>query len=531
MINTLKNLEKNFSVGKAAALIGFFTIFSRLTGFVRSALFASLLGPGDKLDIYYAAFRIPDLVFNLMILGTLSVSFIPVFVDEFKKNSKNAYKIANSVMNCAVAVMVVICGSLAIFAPELVKMLTPGFYGEKFWSTVFLTRLLLITPVLFTISSILSSILNSQKKFLAASLSPILYNLGIIFGFLYLFPKFGFLGWGLGVILGSLLHIAAQIPQVISLGYKYQAIILFKETALKKIFLLFLPRIFGIDLANVSLIIATIVGSTLTSGTISIFNLALDLAAVPLGIFGYSVSVAAFPALSQYYAERNFPAFFKTLEDSTIKVLFFLIPISVLLFLMRSYVVRLGFGRGEFDWNDTRLTFTALGIFCFSLFSQGVMPLFARAFYATQNTKIPVFANSIAIAINICCAYVFTKIYAFALPGLAAAFTIASISGFTVLFFLLRQRLKGFSDVHFKVFNAKILSSALKIICASFILAEVSYLSLKIIGPLVDTQTATGILFQSITSSAVGIAAFIFVAIKLKLREAEEIWRMLKKNE
>ncbi len=528
MIKKIFNIETVYSLKKAAIIIGGFTLLSRIIGFVRSSLFASFLGPGDTLDTYYAAFRIPDLIFNLLILGTISAAFIPTFIELLQTDKQRAYKVANSILNFSLISITLICGIIFLFAPQFVRLIVPGFEGIKHENTVFLTRLLLLSPIIFTFSNVTSSILNSQKKFLMVSLAPIFYNLGIIFGFLFLYPKYGLIGWGAGVLFGALLHVLVQIPQSRSLGFIYRPVLDLKDPAIKKIGQLFLPRVFGIDLTNISLIIATIIGSTLASGSISIFNLANDLQAVPLGIFAFSLSLASFPILSELYAQKNFVKFYQTLAKSISQILFFMIPITVITLLFRAYIVRLGFGRGEFNWDHTILTFSTLGMFSFSLFSQSLTPLLSRAFYAQQNTKIPVVVNAIAMLINGIASYTLAKVFHLGVIGLAAGFSIASIFNALCLFSIQRHRLQKFAPTIIAEFDTLIFTPVYKTLLSSMFLGLVSYISLYLIAPLVNTDTTIGILIQSGIASLLGVLAFLFTAVKLKLQEVNFILKFLK---
>jgi putative peptidoglycan lipid II flippase len=531
MITKLKNLEKNFSISKAAAIVAFFTLLSRVVGYLRDMLFASRLGPGPVLDTYYAAFRIPDFVFNLLILGTLSVAFIPVFTEVLIKDRHRAGNIANTVLNVSVLTMSAVCLVLIIFSNPLTRLIVPGFSGEKFQNTVLLTRIFLISPVIFTLSSVFSSILNANKKFLLVSLAPILYNLGIIGGLLVLYPRFGIVGWGFGVIAGALMHLLIQVPSAVRHGFSWRPVIDLKDEAVKKIGKLFIPRIFGLDVSNISLLIATIIGSTLAAGSISIFNLANNLQAVPLGVFAVSIATASFPAFSESFAKGKNKEFIETLSRAIVQILFFLIPISILMLLFRAYIVRLGFGHGHFDWNSTILTFTTLGIFSVSLFSQGLTPLLARAFYARQNTKTPVIINAFTMLVNVVLAVILGNKYGVA--GLAAAFSAASVFNTLALFIILRLKLgkdmEKTDPLSLDQFDKNLFTSTTKIVLASVIMGFAGYGGIYAFAPLVNTHTAVGILIQSALAIVVGVAVFLWVSAILKLSEAKEVTRAFKR--
>ncbi len=527
MIKQLKAFEKNFSVPKAAAIVGFFALLSRVVGLVRDRLFSSHFGLGDTLDIYYAAFRIPDLVFNLLILGTLSVAFIPIFTELLITDKDKAYKTANSVLNFSFLLMSGVCLILIILAKPITHLLVPGFSGSKFNDTVVLTRVLLLAPIIFTASNIFSSILNSQKKFIIANVAPIMYNTGIIFGLLVLYPKFGLYGLGWGVILGALLHLLVQIPEAVHFGYYWQAVLNLRDPAIKKILKLFLPRILGVDISQVSLLIGSIVGSLLATGSISAFNLANNLQTVPLGVFAISTAVAVFPLLSELYAKKNEEDFTKSLGKAISQILFFMIPFTILLLLFRAHIVRLAFGTGKFNWDDTILTFNTLGVFSISLFAQGLTPLLARAFYARQNTKTPVIVGLFTMLIDALLAY-WLGIHSYTIrllddnltfktggaAGMATAFSIASIFNAIVLFVIMYRRLQKNLGEHsqtIKTFNETLLESILKITITSLFMGVAGYAALNILAPLFNTHTVLGLLAQS--GCAFIFAAAIFYAV------------------
>ncbi len=530
MIQKLAQLEAKFSLSKAAIIVGFFALFSRIIGLVRDRMFAGAFGAGDTLDIYYAAFRIPDFVFNLLILGTLSVAFIPVFTELLLTDKNRAYKNANTILNFSLLIMGAVSLILILLVEPLTKALVPGFSGEKLESTIKLTRLFLLSPVIFTLSNVFTSILNAHKKFLIVGLAPILYNLGIIFGLLYLYPRYGLIGLGYGVIIGAFLHLLVQIPEAMRNGYRWMPTFDLKDKALRKIGKLFIPRIFGLDNSQISLIIGSIVGSILASGSITVYNLANNLQTVPLGVFAISIAIAAFPVMSEYYAKKDEPAFLKTLGDSMVQILFFMIPISILMLIFRAHIVRLAFGSGNFGWQDTILTFNTLGIFSFSLFSQSLTPLLARAFYSRQNTVIPVTVNILTMALNAALAFIFGKIYG--ITGVAAAFSIASVLNAIILFFLIRMKLAKSMEEPKKqnlaLFDDKLFKSLLKITGASIVMGAVGYSLLYAIEPFINTHTGPGLLIQSGIAVLCACVVYLMMSSYFGLSQANSIIAKLK---
>lgn len=516
MINKIKEFEQNFSVSKAAFIVGLFALLSRAAGLLRDRLFAGTFGAGDTLDIYYAAFRIPDFIFNLLVLGTLSVAFIPVFTDLLSKDKTRAYKTANTVLNISFLIMSAICILLMFLAKPLTALLVPGFSADKLASTAALTRIFLASPVIFTVSNIFSSILNSQKKFFVANFAPVLYNLGIIFGLLALYPKFGMPGLGMGVILGALLHLFVQIPEAVRFGYSWSFKTDIKDPAVLKIFALFLPRILGVDNSQISLLVGSMVGSILASGSIAVFNLANNLQAVPLGVFAIATATAVFPFLSELFNKGDKRGFMHELYKAMEQILFFLIPFTILLLLFRAHLVRLVFGSGKFDWNDTILTFNTLGLFAISLFAQGLTPLFARAFYARHDTKTPVFTGILAMATNALLAYILGT--RFGAPGMAAAFSAAAILNSIVLFVILRHRLiKDMNKGLVHEIDMEITGKIAKICTASLFMGLSGYTLLYLLDPLVNNHTVLGLLIQAGLAFLGGSAVFIIVGKYLQI--------------
>ena len=522
MLKAYRNFESSFSVNKAAIIVGFFTLVSRLTGLLRDRLFASKFGAGDILDAYYAAFRIPDFVFNLLILGTLSVAFIPIFSELLVKDKEQANRTANSILNSTFLLMFSICALLWFFSASLSKALVPGFEGEKLANTVSLTKLFLLSPVIFTLSNVFSSILNSQKRFVAVGLAPVLYNLGIIFGLLVLFPRFGIMGIGYGVIIGACLHLFIQVPEAIMLGFRWQPVLDFKDKAFQKMTKLFVPRIFGLDNSQISLLIGSVIGSFLASGSIAILNLANNLQAVPIGIFAISISVASFPALSQLYAEKNQKQFLETLSESLLQILFFIIPLTIFILLLRAHLVRLAYGAGNFSWEDTILTFKTLGVFAFSLFAQSTSPLLARSFYARQNTLIPVIINFFTMALNASLAFFLGKSYG--VVGIAAAFSIASVFNALCLFIVLHYFLSRDDEIQLiKNFDLGILLQTSKIVISALGGGLAAYGALYAAEPFVNTRTVLGLLLQAGAGSLFGAGVYFMAASSLNLTQAKRL--------
>ncbi len=343
-----KNSTPSNSLASAAFVIAMAGVASRLLGLLRDRILATQFGAGDALDIYYAAFRVPDLIYNLLILGALSAAFIPVFTNLIARDEeKEAWELVNVFLTTALIFLVALATILAVFAPYLVKLITPGFSGEKMQGVVTLTRIMFLSPIFLGISGIFGGILNSFKRFLIYSLAPLLYNLGIILGALFLVKPFGIAGLAWGVVLGAFLHLAIQYPNVKLVGMKYFPRLDFKNKNLRRVITLMIPRTMGLAVTQINLLVITIIASTLSAGSLAIFNFANNLQAVPLGFLSVPFVLAIFPTLSHLAARENWGEFVLNFSKVFRQILFFIVPASVLILVLRAQIVRIVLGSGK----------------------------------------------------------------------------------------------------------------------------------------------------------------------------------------
>lgn len=526
-------LEKDFHLGRATFIIATLTLFSRLLGFLRDLLLAKQLGISSETDIYFTAFRIPDLIYNLLILGTLSAAFIPVFTSYYLKDKKEAWDIASGVLNSAVVIIILICVVIFFFTEPLTKLLAPGFNAEQIHQTALLTKIFLLSPILFTISSVFSSSLLSLKKFIWVNMAPLFYNAGIIIGILWLYPTMGLSGIAWGVIIGALLHGLIQLPQLIVLGFSWRPKLNWRHNGIRKIGALFLPRVLGLDISYVNLIIVSVVGSTLATGTISAFNFANNIQAVPLGIFALSTTLAVFPLLSENYAKNELEAFVNTFNKAFVRILYFVMPAAALILLLRAYLVRLLIGYGKCDWTCTITTFDALGILSFSLIAQSLIPLLSRAFYARQNTKTPVIIGLIAMVINGVLSYYLS--FHLGIIGIAFGFLIAASFQVLMLFSFLHKSLgkelvKRTDEAHLLQKDYYILVNVVKIALSCLLTAVSCYGALYVIDNFVNTHTVLGILIQLVFALLISALVYLLTTAKMGIPDAVQIKNSLAKT-
>ncbi len=507
-------------------VIAVFSILAKILGLVRDRLLAAGFGAGDVLDAYYAAFKLPDLIFNTLVLGALSAAFIPIFIelrngkDNLEGSRINHWQLSSAMMNIIFLVLFVLSIIFFVFTPELVSLIAPGFFGDKLSLTIEMTRIMLLSILFFGISNVLSGMLQSMKRFAMFGLAPVMYNLGIILGIILLVPRMGPIGLAWGVVIGSLLHLLIQLPSVIRLGFRWQLILALKDKAVRRIGKLMLPRTIGLAGGQINQLVITVIASTLMSGSLAVFNLAFNLQSVPIGIFAVSLAITAFPAMSESFNLRDKNMFLERFSVTVRRILYLVIPMSIFMIALRAQIVRLVLGTGAFDWQDTVLTADALGFFCLSLFAQGLIPLLVRAFYAFQNTKIPVIVSLVAMGINILGSILLAP--RFGVVGLVLAFSLASIIQVILLLVILRQKI-GHLD------ERKIIISIVKIVTATVGAILFLQMTKYMVANVVDMRTFVGVLTQFLSAGIIGSLVYVLLSWMLGSDEVKEVKEWLRK--
>lgn len=512
--------EPSKTIGGAALVIAVAGIGSRLLGFLRDRLLASSFGAGDTLDSYYAAFRVPDLLYNLLVMGALSAAFVPVFTDFLTaKKERQAWRLVAGVLEWLVVALGVLAALSFFFADTIVSWIAPGFAAEKQEITVTLTRVMLLSPIFLGISAVFGGVLISFKRFVAYSLAPLFYNAGIIAGVLFLVPIFGTIGLAWGVVLGAFLHMAVQIPAVGRSGFSLSSLSrrLKLDEPVRRVIRLMIPRSLAMAVGQVGFLLTTVFASLLTSGSLSVFNFAYNIQSIPLGIFGIAFSLAAFPILSLAAAKRDGEAFFAALSSTALRILFFVVPLSALLIIFRAQFVRVILGAGQFDWEDTIATFGVLAWLSVSLFAQSLIPLFARGFFALQNTKTPLYIALASELLHIALLPVLIPHYD--VIALAIAFSAGSIANVVLLYLFLRKAAPLWHESRFIVKGGKIIFASL----FAGVVAQISK-SAFILSPS-PLDTFAEVLAQLVFGLLVGGTAFLFASAWLRIDEFHAIRR------
>ena len=518
----LLHRESKTLVG-AAFLIGFLSFGSRIIGLVRDRILAGIFGAGNTLDIYYAAFKFPDLIFNLFILGALSASFIPLFCHYLKRDgvaSKQAWEFTNTVLHALVILFAFISLLFSIFAQPLAAIVAPGFPEWKQVATADFLRILLLAQFFLGISMVFGSVLQGLKRFFLYSLAPIFYNIGIIFGAVVMVNWLGEKGLVWGVVFGSVLHLVIQLYGVYHAGYRYEWSLRWTKD-LGEVLRLMFPRVLSLGITQINFIAMTVIGSYLTVGSLTILTFAYNIQFFPIGIIGIAYAVAAFPSLCRCVQEKNTQEFIHIFSATVRQMLFFLIPMMIVFLLLRAQIVRVVVGAGLFDWEATILTADTLAFFALSFFAQGLVFLFARAYFALHDTMTPFIAGLVSASINIIASLYFSSLMG--VVGFGIAFSLSSIIQLILLWAPLRGRMGSLQEF-------LILRSLFIITTAGMLSALVIQLLKPISVAWFPLETFFGVLFQGLFAGGIGLFVYGFVAWYLGSPEMRDFLGVLQKK-
>ena len=503
----LASANRKTSTGAAAFLISGSYLLSQLLGLVRDRLLASHFGIVQLSDAYTAAFRLPDLLFTLLVSGALAVAFIPIFTKHWVKDEhEQAWELTNDILNFLIIGTIVLALVCIVLADPLTHLITPGFDPERHALTVHLTRIMLATPLLFSVSSVLGSVQQAFQRFLVFALSGVLYNVGIIVGIIFLAPSLSIYGVAYGVVIGAGLQAAVQLLGLVGLGYRYHFTLNWRNKNLHQVLKLMVPRSIDQGIDQINYIVETIIGSGLATGSLSAYYFANNLKNVPLVIFGTAISTAAFPGLAAAAARGKTDQIIEQLAANARLILFFVIPSSAIIFIMRGYIIRLLFGFG----NPT--TASLLGWFIGVIIFQSLFFIVSRVYYALEDTRTPLYVSLFAITLNIFLSFWWSR--RFGVAGLAMAQSLVAMLESIVLWVILRQRLGHIG-------GGTILSGLVKILTATGIMSLAVYLLVRIL-PLYRTDRGLLIVGPKFLAiAAAGLVAYLIPCYILQLKEAK----------
>ena len=510
--------SKENSVRGASVILIFTLTLSNILGMFRDRFLAKNVLT-SQLDVYYASFRIPDLIFNFLILGAIASAFIPVFSDYIaEKKTKEGFRLTNSLINLGLVFMITMAVILFFLMPHLMKLVVPNFDSARMAEAVHMSRLLMLTPIVFSVSYIFGGMLNSFRRFLAYAMAPLFYNLSIIIGAAFFAPKYGLTAVIISVIVGAFLHLLVQLPAVLKTGYRFQFVLDWKDSAIKRIVRLMIPRTIGMGADQILLIIYTAIASALAAGSIAAFSLANNIQTMPTVVFGTSFATAVFPVMAQSISKNDNETFAFYLNRCVRSIGFLLIPASVVFILLRAQIVRLILGSGKFTWEDTHRTAVVLGFFSASLLAQGLIPLLAKAFYALKNTRFPMFASIATLVVST--AFAFPLSHWLGVSGLALSLSIASFFDAGLLLLYLRRS-------YHSVWNRGVSLSYLRIFAAALVMGGAMHFSIRFFATVFDMNRFFGVLLQ--TSVTLLVAAIVYFGLSYIFGFEEMRWALTRK--
>jgi putative peptidoglycan lipid II flippase len=543
MVNRLlKWLEQDIvGVHQAAYILGASAFLSQLLALIRDRMLASHFGAGISLDIYYSAFRVQDFIyFSITSLVSISV-LLPLLIEALESSKEKGKRILDTLFTLFFVTIALVSSIAYICAPQIVHVLFPGLLGQGHdLELIQLTRILLLSPILFGLSNLLSSVTQAYGRFYIYAISPLVYNVGIIIGILAFLPVYGLSGLGYGVILGALMHFAIQVPFVISRGLLPKLTWSLDLRVIRSVLSLSIPRTLALSLSHVVTLVFVSLASRLTEGSISILNFAFNLQSVPLSIIGASYSLAAFPVLARHTARQEFREFRSFLSVAVRHIIFWSVPAMALFIMLRAQIVRVILGSGAFNWTDTRLTAACVALFAISVLAQGLSLLFIRAQYALGNTKIPVLVSFGSATLTVLLAFFFGAVFSADstlrfffesilrvenLPGTEVlafplAFSVGALFGTGLLYYSLKDSMREFIRDCSK--------TLVQVLSASVLMGQMIYLNLQFWSQFLNLNTFTGIFFQGALSALLGMFVFFLVLFGLQSTELEEImasWR------
>lgn len=521
LFSLLSRRQTNILSGATILMVAVFG--SKFLGLIRDRLLVHNFDTATA-SIFFAAFSLPDLLFQLLIFGTLSVAFIPVFTEFLnKQGEKEAFSFASDILNLSFFTFTVVCIIAAVFVSPINSLLVPGFEGEQKELTDQLTRLILIGQVVLVMGSFFIGVAQSFQRFFIPALAPLFYNLGIIFGIWILSPFLGIQGPAFGVIIGAFLHVLVQIPVIKALGFKYTFSFNFFNSGVREVFKLMSIRTLGLAVEQLNERVGIALASLISASSVTLLTFSQHLQVVPIGLFGATIAQAALPVLSASKARGEINNFKFTLLTTMHQILFLTLPAAAILIVLRIPVVRLVFGASQFSWDDTVLTGRTVALLSLGLTAQSIVLLLVRGFYAYKDTKTPVIVSFITVFINIILSVVVIKVLRFDVWGLGLSYAVASNVSVLLLLYFLNKKVGGFD-------LKMLISPALRMFLAAVVAAAVLYIPMKLLDQLVfDTTKTINLIFLTGIASFLGITIYIALVWFMKVQEVYTFANLLKR--
>lgn len=524
---------------QAAYLLAGLTLVSQILALIRDHTFANMFGAGEILDLYYAAFKVPDFVFALVASLVSAYVLIPKIIESTPEDTR---KLLSQATSFFVIGSGLVCVLLAAFAPQFLFVMYPTFAQSQYAADfVLLERILLIQPILLGLSGILMSVTQTQRKFLIFALSPVLYNVGIIFGTIVLYPQFGLPGIGWGVVLGALAHVSIHIP-IVAKAKLLPIPTIPSFAIIWSIVKDSVPRSMALGISTATTLVLLSIASRLGTGSVSIYAFAVNLEAVPLALFAASYATAAFPVMAEQVNKRQLDAYKATISVAARHIIFWSSVITVLVIVLRAHIVRIVLGSGEFNWDATRLTAAVLALLILGLLAQGLILLAARAFYAAHRSWNPLFVQlgdaGISVLVALGSLYA-SQQYPMFRYFVEALFRVSDVSDSSVLFIAIGATagqlvMCAVALITLRTVAPGVASSLSRPFFEGFGAAIVggaaAYGTLAALGNIAHLTSLAAVFTQGVAAGIVGLAVSALVLALLENQEFKSLYETLRKT-
>lgn len=510
--NTKKLIfSKQKDIFSSVLILAIMIILSRLFGFLRYRTLAVFFTK-EELDIYFASFRIPDLIFEILITGAFTSSFIPIFI-KFQKNKEELDISISSIINVILVFFFFATVIVIVFLDPIIRIITPGFDANKIERIIFLSRLLLFGQLPFLVlGNFLTGIGQANKFFLLSAIAPIFYNLAIILATIFFSKSLYLVAPVVGVILGAFLFFIIQLPALNLSEFRFR-LIMKKTRGLVEFFRMIIPRTFTIIASQIDATIDLTLTTFLGSGSYTVFYLAQRLQLLPVSILGVAFGQAALPYLSEIYQENKIEELKKIIVQSILNLLFVTVPIASFFIFARTPIIRLFFGGQKFDWSATVQTAITLSYFSLSLPLHSIYYFIIRAFYAILDSKTPFFISLFSIIINVLLSVYFIIFLHLPVWSLALSFSISIFFNVIILLFILSNKLKGLNLYD-------LIAESAKIIFATVVPSIITYYLMRFLANLAFDLTRTiNVFFLLLTCSLVFFLLYLFLCWLVNVRE------------
>ena len=517
-------LKTQNTILSAAFILSITSGINAFLGFVKGRLLARYFGVSDVLAVFYTADRIPNLIYSVLIVGAVSTIFIPVFTDLLTKDKDKAYKTASSMMNATLFFFLVFGILMFFVSPQTITVLSIGkFNPSEVTLGSNLMRIMLLSQLILVGGSLITSVLQSFKYFLIPAFAPVAYNLGMIFGTIFLSSSIGIYGPAVGMVFGAFLYLLIQIPLLYSTRFSFSFSLNLKDTHLKEMFSLMPPRIISVLLANALATINNSLAILVSAPSVIFLKFGDQLQSFPVNLFGFSIAAAALPTLSSESGIETGDKFKKTFLTSFHQMMFLIMPASVILLILRVPVVRIVYGVANFPWEATIKTSYVLAFFSLSIFAQGANYLITRAFYALKDTKTPVKVSAVTVILNVLISLSLVTYWKMGVWAVALSYSITSILDMGILLYLLSRKVGGWSF-------EELIVPFIKISYAALLMGITLYLPVKLLDKVVfDTTRTINLLTLTGIAGFCGMATYLVFTKLFRVEEIELFYKLARK--